>query len=485
MMPLRVHNNLKNLMPRICRNFWIVFSQDPQQSLGNSDQDLPQSLGAATQNMHQSLGNSGPNIPNVQGSDIQMPYQTLDDDIQILQQIPDAATQNMHQSLGNSGPNIPNVQGSDIQMPYQTLDDDIQILQQIPDAATQNMHQSLGNSGPNIPNVQGSDIQMPYQTLDDDIQILQQIPDAATQDPQQFLYVANQIFQYLQNSNTQSIQQPHGMFIQILQQAPDDATRSAQNSLGNSASHNVHRYQGISTQTLQHYQDAPTWSTQKLNQDKARAEVSRLTRDYKAQGRIVSKIDLQIHSDKQKDTKVNDVIKTIAIKLQETGISDDERLRLLQTIRDLKIVSDQLASRHKENHQHYIAAKERRRNVNAALQLSKGNYKLVDDYNSNNGAQVGLSPNTCYNMNMLETQYDKALEDIDASLAEQKRIDNLVLSSDDDSLKAQSAQLENTIQDLQIYRNIAGGILWKHKYKQPIGVWISESLDSYLQMLKI
>ncbi|KAH6563070.1 hypothetical protein BASA60_010856 [Batrachochytrium salamandrivorans] len=367
------------------------FFQAPQQSLGNSDQDLQQSQNAATHNMHQSLGSTT----------------SLG-----------AATHNMHQSLGNSG----------------------QDLQQSLGAATHNMHQSLGNSDQNIPNVQGSDIQMPYQTLDDDIQILQQIPDAATQ--------------------------------------------NAHQSLG-ATSQDTHQYQGISDQDLQQSLGAADWGIQRNEQDKVRAEIDKLTKVYNGRKRTIAQRNVHVNIEKKKYMTVRDMIGKIASKLRETGLSIDKNLELQQIIYELTMLSDQLIVRYVAQIRYYKNVIAKSNAIQAKIELLKNNQKLIAEHNFKNKDKVRLSPSSFYNIGILRIQFAKILKDIDNSLVEQKRISDAMLQSSDDALKAQSVQLENTIQGLKSQSRATREILWEYKHGRSIDAWIVTSFSSYMQMLKI
>ncbi|KAH6583581.1 hypothetical protein BASA60_001389 [Batrachochytrium salamandrivorans] len=148
-----------------------------------------------------------------------------------------------------------------------------------------------------------------------------------------------------------------------------------------------------------------------------------------------------MHADKRRDAKVNDMMKAIAIQLRRPSLSDHERLELQHNSYDLKMVSDELVVRYKEQHQNHKDATKK---------------------------------------NMLRKQYDKVLKDIDALFAEQKRIKGAMLLPGGNALKAQSKQLENEIRILQIYSGFARRILWERKYGQPIDEWISESFDLYM-----
>ncbi|KAH6586431.1 hypothetical protein BASA61_006551 [Batrachochytrium salamandrivorans] len=386
---------------------------------------------------------------------------------------PDDAIQNMDQSPGDAAEDLQYFQESDIEMLEEFLNDITQNVQQPQGAATHSSQQPPDAYAQNV----------------------QQSPDAATQSAQQLLESDIQILQYFQDSDiqvldrllddaTQSLQQPPDAATQNVRQSPDTATQSLQNS-DIATSQNMHQSQGAATQNVQQPPDAATQSEQPSDQNKALAEMERLTKVCNTEDSVISEIERQMHADKRRDAKVNDMMKAIAIQLRRPSLSDHERLELQQKSYDLRMVSDELVVRYKEQHQNHKDATKKSNYATAALQLFKDNQKLIAEHNSKNEAQVGLSPNFDYSIDMLREQYDKVLKDIDVVLAEQKRIKGAMLLPGGNALKAQSKQLDNTIRTLQIYSGFARRILWEHKYGQSLGTWISESFDLHTQNVKI
>ncbi|KAH6573543.1 hypothetical protein BASA62_002917 [Batrachochytrium salamandrivorans] len=257
------------------------------------------------------------------------------------------------------------------------------------DDAIQNMYQSHNDAIWEIEKFQG--------ISDHDVQVLM---DLFAQDPQQF-----------PESDTQMPGQSQNADIQMSDQSQDAATQSAQQS------------QGATFPDIQHLHNSDTQSAEQSDQDNAQIEMDRLTEAFKTQDRRCSEIDSQI----------------------QTGLSSSERLRLQQKIYDFRIVLDQLITRHKENHRSYTDATEKRSIMHSELQLFKDSQKLMTKHNSKNEVKVELSPDSCYNMDMLKKQYAKVHRDIDKLLVEQKTIDNLLLSSDDDALKVQSEQIADKL----------------------------------------
>ncbi|KAH9250790.1 hypothetical protein BASA81_011378 [Batrachochytrium salamandrivorans] len=364
---------------------------------------------------------------------------------------PDDAIQNMEQSQGISAENIQYFQEFDVEMLEEFLNDITQNMNQPQDAGTQNSQQPQ----------------------DAGTQSVQQSPDAYAQSAHQYRDVSAQDGEQSQNYGTQMLEEFLDATTQNAQQPQGAATHSAQQSPG-STSQDIHEFQGISTQ-----------SAQRSDQDKVRVAMNRLMEAYEIQDGRCSQIDIQINTDKQRDTKARDMMKRIAMKLRETGLSDHERLELKKTARNLRMMADELTTGYQEQRWYYINSMTMRSYVHAELQILNDNQKLIVEHNSKNVAQVELSPNSCYNTGILEKQYDKVLKDIGELLAEQKKIRGAMLLPGGDALKAKSKQLDSMIRILQHYNVVARRILWQHMYSQPLGAGISESLDLYMQNIKI
>ncbi|KAH9266665.1 hypothetical protein BASA83_010472 [Batrachochytrium salamandrivorans] len=392
------------------------------------------------QDMQELLDGFFQNLQQSQNAATQSSQQSQEPDTQMSEKFLNDATQSAQQSQGFDTQDMQGLPDSFFQAPQQSLGNSGQDLQQSLGAATHNMHQSLGNSDQNIPNVQGSDIQMPYQTLDDDIQILQQIPDAATQ--------------------------------------------NAHQSLG-ATSQDTHQYQGISNQDLQQSLADADWGIQRNEQDKVRAEIDKLTKAYNGRKNSITQRNFHVNIEKKRYGEVRDMIGKIASKLRETGLSSDKKPELQQIIYELTMLSDQLIVRYITQLRYYKSTITKSNAIQAKIELLKNNQKLIAEHNSKNKDKVGLSPSSFYNIGILRIQFAKILKDIDNSLVEQKRISDAMLQSSDDALKAQSVQLENTIQGLKSQSRATREILWKYKYGQSMDTWIVTFFSSYMQMLKI
>ncbi|KAH6587340.1 hypothetical protein BASA50_001269 [Batrachochytrium salamandrivorans] len=410
----------------------------------------------AIQNMDQSPSISAEDIEGLMEFDTEMLDQLLNDAVQnaqqpqgaathSAQQSPGATSQDLDQSLGYILRDIREFQGISAQEIDEVLGATSQDLEQYLDAATQDIHEFQGISAQEVDEV-----------LDATTQSAQQSPDAAIQDIREF-----------QGISAQEVDEVLGATSQDLEQYLDAAIQDIHEFQGISAQEDIQKSQYTATQMLESFLDAAQ-SAQQSDQDKVLVEMNRLTEALKIQDDRCFQMDLQINTEKQKNTEVKTIKDRIAMKLRRAGISSDKRLEMKRTAHNLKMMANKLTIGNSEQYQSYEDVMTKRRDANAELQLLKENQKLIAEHNSKNVAQVGLSPNSCYNMGILLSQYDKALKDIDTSLVEQQTIDNAISVFDNDALKAKSKQLENEIQDLRSYSKIAKEILRQHGHSQPI-----------------
>ncbi|KAH6586427.1 hypothetical protein BASA61_006547 [Batrachochytrium salamandrivorans] len=455
-------------------------TQDLDRSQDASTQSAHQSYDAGIQDIDQSPNSDMPILQHFQESGTQDLDQSPDSDISILQYFQESDAQMLERILDSASQNMDRSQDASTQSVHQSFGDTTHNTQQFPGAATQSVHQSYDagiqdiDQSPNsdmpiLQHFQESDAQMLEKILDTVAQDMDQSPDASTQSVHQSFGDATHDTPRFPDAATQSTQQPQYTATRKLQQFMDAATQSAQQS-PDAATQDIHEFQGISAQEVDEVLDATIQSAKQSDQNKVLVEMNRLTESLKIQDDRCSQIDLQINTEKQKNTEVRNMIDRIAIQLRRTGISSDKILELEKKSYDLKMVSDQLTAEYSEQHWRYEDAMTKRRDANAELKLLKENQELIAAYNSDYGIQVELSPNSCYSMGILLSQYDKALKRIDKLLVKQQTIDNAISVSNDDALKAKSAQLENEIQDLQSYSKIAKEILKQHKYNLPLDV---------------
>ncbi|KAH6573542.1 hypothetical protein BASA62_002916 [Batrachochytrium salamandrivorans] len=441
-------------------------------------------LDSATQNMDQFQGISDQEIDAFLNlfaqdpqpfpeSDIQMSDQSQDAVTQILQYLQNSDTQSTEPSHGISAQNMHQSQYAATQSTQQPQDISIQDVQDFLDDAAQNVQQSPDAATQSAQQPQDISIQDVQDFLDDAAQNVQQSPDAATQSAHSSQDISIQDVQDFLDDAAQNMHQSQGA-----------ATQSAHSSQ-DSGAQNMDQYQGISDQEVDKFLNTVAQSAERSEKRRLQNEVKRLKQSRKRQHDRCFEIDSQVRADERRDKEVRGIIDRTFIKLQATDISDDERLRLQQKIYNLRIVLDQLVVRHKENHRSYTDATAKRRNLSAEPHIFSDNQRLIAVYNYQHGAQVGLSPNSCYNMDILKTQYDRVHRDIDESLVEQAKLRSAISVSDDGALKTQSAQLAYKIRDLQSYSRVAREIIWQHINGRPIGVWISRLLDPYIENDKI
>ncbi|KAH6579337.1 hypothetical protein BASA61_010310 [Batrachochytrium salamandrivorans] len=402
----------------------------------------------AIQNMDQSPSISAEDIEGLMEFDTEMLDQLLNDAVQNAQQPQGAATHSAQQS------------------PDEVLGATSQDLEQYLDAATQDIHEFQGISAQEVDEVLDATTQSAQQSPDAAIQDIHEFQGISVQEVDEVLGATSQDLEQYLDAAIQDIHEFQGISAQEVDEVLDATTQSAQQS-PDATIQDIQKSQYTATQMLESFLDAAQ-SAQQSDQDKVLVEMNRLTEALKIQDDRCFQMDLQINTEKQKNTEVKTIKDRIAMKLRRAGISSDKRLEMKRTAHNLKMMANKLTIGNSEQYQSYEDVMTKRRDANAELQLLKENQKLIAEHNSKNVAQVGLSPNSCYNMGILLSQYDKALKDIDTSLVEQQTIDNAISVFDNDALKAKSKQLENEIQDLRSYSKIAKEILRQHGHSQPI-----------------
>ncbi|KAH6586163.1 hypothetical protein BASA50_000629 [Batrachochytrium salamandrivorans] len=365
-----------------------------------------------------------------------------------MNQPPDAATQDteqfqdMQELLDGFFQNLQQSQNAATQSSQQSQEPDTQMSEKFLNDATQSAQQSQGFDTQDMQGLLDSFFQAPQQSLGNSGQDLQQSLGAATHNMHQSLGNSDQNIPNVQGSDIQMPYQTLDDDIQILQQIPDAATQNAHQSLG-ATSQDTHQYQGISNQDLQQSLADADWDIQRHERDKVRAEIDKLTKAYNGRKNSITQRNFHVNIEKK----------------------------------DMEKYITQL--------RYYKSTITKSNAIQAKIELLKNNQKLIAEHNSKNKDKVRLSPSSFYNIGILRIQFAKILKDIDNSLVEQKRISDAMLQSSDDALKAQSVQLENTIQGLKSQSRATREILWKYKYGQSMDTWIVTFFSSYMQMLKI
>ncbi|KAH6579822.1 hypothetical protein BASA61_010022 [Batrachochytrium salamandrivorans] len=397
-------------------------------------------------------------------------------------------------------------------------DDDIQEMDQSQNDAAQDIPYFLDSDFEMLESILGSVAQTMNQPQGVSAQDGVQSTSAATWNAQSPLGSTSQDMHQYPGSSSQSAQQPQGISAQDMYQYPGSSSQSAPSSL-DSTSQDIHQYPGSSSQSTQQPQGisaqnrkkstraapqsaqqpqegtsaknrkkstrAAPQSDQVVDKSKIRTERDKLKRYVKIQDNMLLEINSHINAEKKRIIGVNGMIEAVGIKLQDISLSSDKKPELQEKSRELRILANELGFRQSEHHQSRIDITTKRRNANAALQVFQKNRDLIAKHNFDNEVKVGFSPNSLYSMEILTTQYDEALEDLEKLRAEQKKISDAISVPDDVASKAQIERLENEIQDLKSYSRISGAILWAYKHTQPIGAWIPTSLDSYVQDFQI
>ncbi|KAH6566524.1 hypothetical protein BASA60_009458 [Batrachochytrium salamandrivorans] len=102
------------------------------------------------------------------------------------------------------------------------------------------------------------------------------------------------------------------------------------------------------TQSEQPPQSTATQSPQHSGQSKVEAELARLWVAYQKEKKIVAPIETKSNIDKQNAIDVGGRMKSIAAKLEETDIDDDEKLELEKEHRETKMKWDVLTAEYKQ-----------------------------------------------------------------------------------------------------------------------------------------
>ncbi|KAH6584104.1 hypothetical protein BASA60_001109 [Batrachochytrium salamandrivorans] len=302
---------------------------------------------------------------------------------------------------------------------------------------------------------------------DDDIQEMDQSQNDAAQDIPYFLDSDFEMLESILGSVAQTMNQPQGVSAQDGVQSTSAATWNAQSPLG-STSQDMHQYPGSSSQSAQQpqgisaqdmYQYRSTQQPQGISAQnrKKSTRAAPQSAQQPQEGTSAKNRKKSTRAAPQSDQVVDK--KAVGIKLQDISLSSDKKPELQEKSRELRILANELDFRQSEHHQSRIDITTKRRNANAALQVFQKNRDLIAKHNFDNEVKVGFSPNSLYSMEILTTQYDEALEDLEKLRAEQKKISDAISVPDDVASKAQIERLENEIQDLKSYSRICRGDL--------------------------
>ncbi|KAH6566528.1 hypothetical protein BASA60_009462 [Batrachochytrium salamandrivorans] len=231
------------------------------------------------------------------------------------------------------------------------------------------------------------------------------------------------------------------------------------------------------TQSEQPPQSTATQSPQHSGQDKVEAELARLTAVYQKEKKIVAPIEAKYNINKQNAIDVGGRMKSIAAKLEETDIDDDEKLKLEKKYREAKAEWVVLATKYNKYYRYYIKIRKKRCNAKIALELLLENQKRITDYNSKNDVKTGPSSNSCYNLVFLREQIDHIPKEIRDLLAEWERIKDDKDRSED-NLKTLRAEYKDGIQRREKQYEIVKEISQEQKHSRPIAkTGVEETVD--------
>ncbi|KAH9246177.1 hypothetical protein BASA81_016291 [Batrachochytrium salamandrivorans] len=238
------------------------------------------------------------------------------------------------------------------------------------------------------------------------------------------------------------------------------------------------------TQSEQPPQSTATQSPQHSGQSKVEAELARLWVAYQKEKKIVAPIETKSNIDKQNAIDVGGRMKSIAAKLEETDIDDDEKLELEKEHRETKMKWDVLTAEYNKHYRHYIQIRKGRDDAKIALDLLLENQKLITDYNSKHDVKTGPSHNSCYNLVFLREQNDHIPKEIDDLLGYKKDLKaDKHLSKDD--LRTWRADIKDRIRRCEKQCEIIKKILREHEQNQPIGVQVREFINLFLPNARV
>ncbi|KAH6566529.1 hypothetical protein BASA60_009463 [Batrachochytrium salamandrivorans] len=123
------------------------------------------------------------------------------------------------------------------------------------------------------------------------------------------------------------------------------------------------------------YQNLPTspstttQSEQHSDQDKAEAEVTRLTAVYEKERDSVAPIEAKYKIDRQRTIDAGDRMNSIVDRLEETDIKNDEKSELEEEYRKAEMKWDDLTLNYNVHYRHYIQIRSKRDDAKIALDL--------------------------------------------------------------------------------------------------------------------
>ncbi|KAH6594495.1 hypothetical protein BASA61_004000 [Batrachochytrium salamandrivorans] len=198
--------------------------------------------------------------------------------------------------------------------------------------------------------------------------------------------------------------------------------------------------QSTTTEDIQSPPSIAPQGEQQFDQDGVQAERARLTAAYEKEDESFSPVNSRFKISMQQITDLKDKMNSIATRLKETDLDDNDKLELKKEHRDVKAKLDVLIAEYNEQLSEFI--------------------------------KIGTA---CF-LKKQTDHFPKRIENLFAKLKEIKA--NEAPPSDD--LKARTNELEDRIRRLGVQHEIAKDILQKHEQSRSVGARIRGFFNSCL-----
>ncbi|KAH6566746.1 hypothetical protein BASA61_002943 [Batrachochytrium salamandrivorans] len=185
--------------------------------------------------------------------------------------------------------------------------------------------------------------------------------------------------------------------------------------------------------------------------DKFEAEVKRRLERHEEQEQLLRQVRDSLRETQEEIMPTRLRISMIEAKIQETGLSSEGKWELDQRYNSAKTTLGELYSQCREQNPIYMAVAKSEDDASIQARLLEENYKLLAKYNADYGVQMRPDPGSFYNSVILKIQYNEILKRIDASLEDQKAVNEAgptLLASD---LIHRHGELKRYIPGLQSY----------------------------------
>ncbi|KAH6582152.1 hypothetical protein BASA61_008660 [Batrachochytrium salamandrivorans] len=213
--------------------------------------------------------------------------------------------------------------------------------------------------------------------------------------------------------------------ITVIAQPPQSTTTQSEQPPHSTTTQSEQPPQSTFTQSKQSLQSTFIQSEQQPDQDKVQAEAVRLDNikdDYHV---IIEQLTADIIAVQQKAVIAGKMSDTIKIRLQNTGLSSEERLELEKQDSDVEATLDTLYIECGEHNSYQTDIDKNLGILSAELYLLEDNQKLIAKHNVEHVVQLTPSPNSFFNLDILKDQYNNYLNDIKILLGQEDRLRKL------------------------------------------------------------